>query len=169
MKFNNKYMSCIINLIKDNKLSIKGVLNNRLEYKNVVLIAAKHMDRLSNYSGSGLPFPCYEIAFENTPNKYNVDNSGNIDTIFTYPNSYYSQTGNKKINSSVFVILTKMDESKEFIRLELEDICPLKTLVNRENRKGPEFYASKDYLLPVATAENTMYNYAKLKLVKDIA
>ena len=44
----------------------------------------------------------------------------------------------------------------------------MRTLINRESRKGPEFYSSKDDILPIATAENVMYEYSKAKIEKDI-
>jgi len=44
----------------------------------------------------------------------------------------------------------------------------LRTLINRESRKGPEFYGNKDAILPIDTAENVMYAYSKAKLQNDI-
>ena len=54
--------------INNNKILIKGTIT--IPYKNAKIIAANPIDMMSNYSGSGLPFPSSEIAFENTPNIY---------------------------------------------------------------------------------------------------
>ena len=51
---------------------------------------------------------------------------------------------------------------------ELEDLCPLKTLRDRV-RGNPSFYAFKEVLLPVATSENNLYNYAAAKIKFNIA
>jgi hypothetical protein len=40
--------------------------------------------------------------------------------------------------------------------------------VNRSSRKNPEFYAAKDYILPIDTAENVMRAYARAKIENDI-
>jgi hypothetical protein len=45
----------------------------------------------------------------------------------------------------------------------------LRTLVNRESRTGPEFYATKYEILPVDTAEIIMKEYAKAKVSHNIA
>jgi hypothetical protein len=170
INFNNSFIECTINNVgSTNKLKINGSVLNHTSYKSMTLIAANTIDRMSNYSGSGLPFPCSGIAFENTPNLFNIDNTGLFDTVFTYPNSYYSQGGKEKIVSSIFFILEDMSGKKEYVRVELPDICPLKSLYNRKNRIGPEFYGAKDYLLPIDTAENVMRSYAKIKSDYSIA
>ena len=46
----------------------------------------------------------------------------------------------------------------------------MRTLANRSaKQQGPEFYAAKDYLLPIANAENVMRAYSKAKIEHDIA
>lgn len=170
VNFNNSFVNCSIDNVENtNKLKIKGNVLNPTMYNSMTLIAANPINRMSNYSGSGLPFPCSDIAFENTPNILKIDTSGSFDTVFFYPNSYYSQSGCEKIVSSVFIILEDKTSNKEFIRFELPDICPLRTLSNRKNRTGPEFYGAKDFMLPIDTAENVMRAYAKAKLEYDIA
>jgi hypothetical protein len=167
--FNNQYVNCTVNSTNNyNKIRIKGNVNNPAIYSSMLMIASNPIDRMSNYSGSGLPFPCSDIAFENTPNNYIIESSGLFDVEFFYPNSYYSIDGKTKIISSIFFILD-MNGKKEYVRFELPDLCILKTLFNRNNRTGPEFYASKDYILPVANAENVMRSYSKIKRDYNIA
>ena len=64
--------------------------------------------------------------------------------------------------------LTDLSGKSFQLQYELEDFNTLRTLINRENRKGPEFYSNKDTLLPIANAENVMYEYSKAKLEHDI-
>jgi hypothetical protein len=155
-------IDCSIEL-NGKKLFIKGFLKNPSNYKKKTLLAPNPPDINYSYSGSALPFPCEEIALENTKNIYNIENDGIIDCIFTFPNSFYSIDGYNKIISPIILIL---DNNK--IIYELNDLCPLKTLKDRI-RGNPSFYAIKELILPVATAENTMYNYSNAKIKYNIA
>lgn len=170
MEFDNEYIRCNIEFLNNCKhIKITGLVHNRLLYKNIVLIAPNSINLSSSYSGTGLPFPCADIAFENSPNVYEVDASGVIDTIFRYPNSYYTVANKNKIISSIFVVIEHTDGSNQFIRLQLKDMYPLRTLVNREGRTGPEFYELKHEILPVDTAEVVSRQYAKIKTTYNIA
>lgn len=158
----DNYITCVCTLIGGN-LIIKGTLHNPALYKNKTIKAANPPDIRTSYSGTALPFPSEEIAFENTKNHSIIDNSGVIDITFKYPNSYYSPCGCIKIKSPIMLLL---DDNK--IIYELDDICPLKTLRQRVS-SNPSFYAVKEILLPVATAENNMNNYAFAKFKYNIA
>lgn len=170
MDFQNEFLQCKIDILdKCQYIHITGIVPNFSMFKNVIFVAANPVDSKSSYSGKGLPFPCADIAFDNTKNVYKVESSGVIDIKFTYPNSYYNVADKIKIISSVFVIFEYSDERKEFIRLQLPDMYELRTLVNRESRKGPEFYSQKYDLLPIDTGEMIMKEYAKLKISNKIA
>jgi hypothetical protein len=121
-----------------------------------------------NYSGSGLPFPNEHIAFENTKNMLLITETGIINTVFSYPNSFYSRNGKNKILPSIFIELVEGNNAPFQLQYELRDVNTLRSLINRESRKGPEFYGVKDVILPIDTAENVMYAYARAKLVNDI-
>lgn len=170
MIVDDSIMSCSIDYSADySHIYIQGRIKSPKTYNKMVLIAANPIDRMTNYSGSGLPFPCAEIAFDNTPNKLIINPSGEFNTTFKYPNSFYAQNGSDKIISSVFFLLYSSNNDVINKQIELIDWCVLRTLVNRNSRKGPEFYAAKDYILPIASAENVMRAYAKAKIENDIA
>jgi len=158
----DNFINCVFGL-ENNNLKIKGSLSNPAIYKKKVITAPNSIDIITSYSGSALPFPNEEIAFENTKNYLEINNDGIIDITFKFPNSYYSPDGKNKIKSPIILIL---DDKK--IIYELDDLCPLKTLKDRV-RGNPSFYAVKEILLPVATAENTMYNYSQTKMKYNIA
>jgi len=162
MEFNNDFVSCKIN-INGRDINIKGSIKNPSNFKKKVICAANPIDIRTSYSGSALPFPNEIIAFENTKNFFEIKDDGIIDTNFKYPNSYYSPDGLTKIKSPIIFIL---DDNK-FI-LELDDLCPLKTLRDRK-RNDPSFYALKELLLPIGTAEETMINYSSAKIKYNIA
>tara|TARA_B100001758_G_C18393428_1_gene604394 strand:- start:1486 stop:1983 length:498 start_codon:yes stop_codon:yes gene_type:complete len=163
MNFNNEYVSSIIKVI-DNKVKITG--NSKQNYL-VEIVAANPADKLGNYSGTNLPFPNYDIAFENTPNYHKVENNI-FDITFEYPNSYYSlDKGMIQINPSIKFMIYKNEELISNISVELPNKCNLKTLINRNINHVPEFYDDKYHILPVATAENTMYNYSDFKIINN--
>ena len=162
-EINDNYLNLNVELINSRDLIIKGSLKNPSNYKKKILIAPNPPDIRASYSGTALPFPCEEIALENTKNYLEITDNGVIDVKFIYPNSFYSPDGYKKIVSPIILII---DDIK--IIHELDDFCPLKTLRDRV-RGNPSFYALKEILLPVATAENTMNNYSKAKIINNIA
>ena len=169
MIFSDEYTSFNITYNKDySLLNIVGSIKNNLLYSNITLIAPNPIDRMTNYSGSGLPFPNYEIAFENTPNIHKIDSSGVFNVSFKYPNSFYMPDGLNKIKPSVFFIFTSNENVSFRLQYELHDINALRTLVNRVSRKNPEFYGAKDYILPIDTAEKVMYAYSRAKIENDI-
>tara|TARA_B110000444_G_C18595404_1_gene480450 strand:+ start:52 stop:564 length:513 start_codon:yes stop_codon:yes gene_type:complete len=169
MIFNDQHINLKVTYYKDySKIKLTGNVKNPGQYKNIVLMAPNPIDRMSNYSGSGLPFPNNEIAFENTPNRVDISGSGVINTVFTYPNSFYMPDGINKIVSSVFLQLMDKNNEVTHVYYKLHDMNALRTLINRDSRKNPEFYAAKDYILPIATAENVMRAYAKAKIEHDI-
>lgn len=162
--FNDNYININVNINDiNNTIEIKGTLKNASYYKNKKLIAPNTYDKIGSYSGSYIPFPNFEIATENTKNSFDISNNGSIDTTFIYPNSYYSEDGYTKIKSPIILII---DDIKMIY--ELPDQFPLKSIRDRV-RGDPSFYALKDVLLPVATAEETMYNYMHSKFKYNIA
>jgi len=157
----DNYIDC--NFEINNKiLIIKGFFKNINAYKNIVICAPNPPDIRTSYSGTALPFPNEEIAYHNTINYYEVKD-GIIDILFKIPNSYYSTDGYNKIKTPIMLII---DDKK--IIYEFDDLCPLKTIRDRV-RGNPSFYAIKEVILPVTTAENNMYNYASAKLNYNIA
>lgn len=160
MKINNKYISADITI---NKKNIKIIGTKK--YNNTInIIAANPSDSLGNYSGTNLPFPNTDIAFENTVNKFNIK-SQNINIELKYPNSYYSiLNGKEKIPPTIYI----GDENSNNIEsIILEDNCPLKTLISRNHYNLPNFYNDKNNVLPTTTGYKSMMNYANYKLLNN--
>lgn len=160
MKINNKYISADI-IIDNKKIRISGTK----KYNNTInIIAANPPDNLGNYSGTNLPFPSTNIAFENTKNMFTIK-TNNINIELEYPNSYYCiLNGKDKIPPTIYIV----DEN--FYNIEsiiLEDNCPLKTLISRNNNNLPHFYNDKYHVLPTTTGYKTMMNYANYKLLNN--
>ena len=166
----NDFLTCKVQYLDDCKhIRITGNIINRDIFKNVLLLAANPTTKTSSYAGTGLPFPCADIDFDGTKNIYKIDQSGSINTTFTYPNSYYTVCNKKKIVSSIFFVFEHNNNKQEFVRFELDDMYPLRTLINRESRNGPEFYETKHQILHIDTSEEIMREYAKIKVSHNIA
>ena len=160
MKYNNEYVSGNIEIVND-KVTISGTL---LKNVKAHIISANPPDKLINYSGNSLPFPSTEIAFENTINKHDIVNNS-YNTTFTYPNSYYCiLNGRDKIPPTIYI----GDENNDnIVSFSLEDNCPLKTLISRNDNNLPHFYNDKYHVLPTTTGYKTMMNYANYKLLNN--
>lgn len=138
----NEHIDLTIDISDDDNVLISGVIKNPILWAAVELKAAAPIDRSASYSGSGLPFPCAEIAFQNSPNFYEVG-SASFGCSFLYPNSFYGPDARTKIPPAIFVLLvSKLPQLRPLsIRADLPDRLPLKTLTYRpERNSGPEFF-----------------------------
>ncbi len=138
-------------------------------FKEALLIAPAPADRITSYSGSALPFPCSEVAFDRTPNKYKISASNkSFKTEFIYPNSFYLPDGRTLVKPSIFLVL----DGKVVDVKELEPVLNVRTLNYRYATSGMDknlFYSYKDFTMPVGSADYVMREYKRLKLEKDVA
>ena len=149
----------------DDILSISGNVVDAPSYTEMIMIAANPIDRMMNYSGSGLPYPTPYIAFEGTPNQYVIGGDGVINTMFARPNSYYSTDTYTRIQPSVFVKLYKNNTEEPItIQFKLEDKHPLKSVFYRKERseRGPYFYEKKADIIGVRS------QYEIIKMLEDV-
>lgn len=172
--FQNEHVSCTISVLPNRVLLIRGSVKSPQRYQTMQLLAAHPIQRMTSYSGSGLPFPCPNMALHNTPNQYTIHSEGEFTTHFSYPNAYYTNDNLQKIPPSVFVILTPADGSEPVIsqfKLPEEEPLSLRTLTHRTRRvEGPHFYHAKEAILGVPlTAEHTMRAYKDYKIQYNYA
>jgi len=103
-----------------------------------------------SFSGSGLPFPSEDIAFENTPNRGVAEVvNGRFKFNIRYPNSYYINIGTVYVPPHVKIILVDSDNNpkSEVQVVDLGEGIPFRTLTwpkERDWNKGPLFYENKD-------------------------
>lgn len=172
-QFDNEYVQCVVEIDEKEMLRVYGTIKQMRGIREAIIKAPNTIDRMTTYTGSGLPFPCAQIAFENTPNIIKVtDPTGNFDTRFSYPNSYYTIDGHTKIESSIFFTIYWKNQEKEktIVRLPLTDSLPLRTLNYRPGySRGPQYYSDKSDIVGIRGAEATMYAIAEAKKAYDIA
>ena len=145
----------------DNVFLITGSLTGNLLYlSNVQKLKIKYWASSpptygSDFSGSGMPYPNKEIAFENSPNRGFTDIINNKFQIkLNYPNSYYDNLGTKYIPPEVNleVYNNNNDVISQIIKINLGEGIPFRTLtwpVQRNWNDGPLFY--KNNHLPIRT------------------
>jgi hypothetical protein len=166
--YKNEYISCVVDTT--NNVQISGSVLSPSEFSYMELVAPCPMNRMTSYSGSGLPFPCPMVAFDNTPNKFIIPNTGLFDVTFSYPNSYYTNDNFEKIPPSIFFKLySRSGNEPVVVRIGLNDLAPLRSLTHREGRTGPEFYSRKEDLIPPMTAEGVMRTLKDYKAKYAIA
>lgn len=113
-----------------------------------------------SFSGSGLPYPNEEVAFEATPNNGICDLSGGeFQFTMVYPNSYYTDLGTKYVAPQVNIqIIDGNGNTLTPVRaIPLGSGIPFRTLtfpVQRNWNKGPLFYCNPN--LPVRTQEQIL-------------
>lgn len=147
--------------VKNNKITITGVINQN--FSKAKLYAANPIDRMSNYSGSGLPFPSSYIAFDNTPNIKHI-NTAEYGATFLYPNSYYMPNGIDKVPPTIYLSVDDVIIETKV----LPDPLPLKTLTCRGSEDRERFVSYKYNNLPLGNQDDVMIAYANMKLTKNI-
>lgn len=168
MNYDNEYLSCILHIISPTgtgtaiesgvlpRIHIRGTIKNRSAYSKVFLLAPNPPMSMTNYSGSGLPYSCASQAFENTPSKQEIPNA-TFETTILYPNSYYAVGASERIPPSVFFgFVPQSSNTPTYIRFEVPDLLPLRTLTHRSSRKGPEFYANKATIIGVPDSQEAL-------------
>jgi hypothetical protein len=173
MIFDNEYVSCSVDISPDDIVTLRGNIKNKQSFDLVEIFAANPIDRMTNYSGSGLPFSCSRMAFESTPNYEVVKGGSAFDVSFIYPNSYYTEDWFHRVPPSIFFKFSRADGDPMIIRFELphsDDILNVRTLTYRKGpRSGPECYAAKEGVIPICGAEETMRRYKDAKIYQDLA
>ena len=155
--------------VEKGEVYISGTISDLSSWDKVLIIAANPIDRMTTYAGSGLPFPCQDVAFDQTPNIVTVTEP-NVSIVFAYPNSYYTYDNWTKVPPSIFLVKTHHQKMPSIERYTLPDPLVLRTLNYRKGYyAGPSFYSQKETIIPMGTAESYIYNMTRAKAVHDIA
>lgn len=128
---------------------LKGIiqysLKNNTLYATIVgtapVLAGKTIDFLApapitrgySYSGSGLPYPNPEVAYEGTASKGSipVDRDGDFSITIEYPNSYYVRQGTVLLNPHVHFYAPDLER---VYTVEVGNRIPNKSLTGLSDR-----------------------------------
>ena len=124
--------------------------------KKIQYWAAAPPTYINSYSGSGLPYPNQEVAYDTNDNKgvIEVDNSGNFTFQLKFPNAYYSGLGTNYVEPCFHV---KVCDSDEIHTFQLNNGIPYRmmTYPNHHLRTSPFFYQGRDEL-PIRNQEQIL-------------
>lgn len=149
-----------LNIINDNKNKlyiVNGHINDRNYFSTNKLFikysAANKPTYNRSFSGSALPYPSEEIAFQNSSN---IDMVPVVNNKFSfnlvYPNSYYINMGSEYVPPQVKIVLIN-DKNEEVSKVQIVPLgegTPFRTLTwstKRDWNKGADFYYNNN--LPV--------------------
>ena len=146
-KSTNKYFKDIFNC--ENRINEINIgtfnLNVKTDYpenSNVLYWAANTANYNSSFSGSGLPFPNPDIAFDKTPNQgISIVKNGHFNIKMEFPNSFYIHLGKKLIGPTLFYRSCSNENIKQ---LNLDNNIPYRLLnypmLDKKKRNSPLFY-----------------------------
>jgi hypothetical protein len=150
-------------------------VKGNLEYSSMEKIfikysAANPPTYSSNFSGSGMPFPNEDIAFENTPNRGVVEIvNGHFNFTIKYPNSYYTNMGSIYIEPYVNILLVNSNNEPigKVNKISLGNGIPFRSLTYPELRdeNGVLFYNNSG--LPVRTQYQILLDSAYPSVNKE--
>lgn len=139
----------------EGEYKVKGRLTSGKNVK-IYFWAANPPTYNSSYSGSGLPYPNPNIAFDNSTNRGIVKTiDGNFEFNIKYPNSYYLKLGSFYVEPSCYIKICGTDEIHT---IKLGSGIPFRLLTyppppNTAPRKCPLFYKKPDI---ITTQENLL-------------
>jgi len=146
---------------KQGEVVMYGKVNNRImDYlkKHRVYLrywAANPPTTGLSFSGSGLPYPNRDVAYENTPNQGTIEIYDiNFSLKFIKPNSYYINQGKVLVRPHVNFMFTVGENIPigGIYKREIEDYIPYRTL--SMERKNVMFYQNAP--LPIRTQEQIL-------------
>jgi hypothetical protein len=134
------------NVIRKNQkeLVIEGYIKNWNPDMTISYLAAKNPDYNQSFTGSALPFPDAEIAFDRTPNNGHFKPSSREFQIhLQFPNSYYSHLGTRFIPPHVRINIQSGNVKLCSEILEVGEVAPFRLLSYQSTpmpRTSPLFY-----------------------------
>ena len=127
--FNEKKCKGVIYNEGDGDIIVSGTVNSNIDNPNIIFWAPSPADHLTSYSGSGLPFPNAEMAYENTPNKGMVKaKNKSFSFRLKYPNAYYAHLGTLYISPLVNIKVCDSINEHSFITINIDQGIPYRTL-----------------------------------------
>lgn len=142
--------------------TVEGKVNAFLSSPTVLFWAPNPPNLVGAFSGSGLPYPNAEIAFENTPNRGAVKApGGHFKFNVHYPSAYYTGLGSVLEPPAVFIKVCEGKKEGELQRIVLGEPIPYRSLSwapytpGQRARSNALFYAGRDEL-PIRTQEQIL-------------
>lgn len=140
-------------------MRVTFTVNDVVDDNIINYIAASPPDYRTSYTGSGLPFFSYLQAFDNTPNKGEIQVTGmDMSIDLMYPNSFYMGLGTVIVPPTLYI--SYVSNGKEVSKaIPLSDGIPYRMLTYpmkfTKPRRDVTFYDGT-WDLPVRTQEQIL-------------
>lgn len=137
---------------------IKGTIRTRTNNAKLMFWAANPATRGYSFTGSGIPYPSPEVAFENTPNRGLVNiNNGFFEFKVHFPNAFYVGLGSKYVQPTVFVRICEEGSDGAVNTIPLGNGIPFRMITYPDSYKQNRatFYDGRD-ALPMRTQEQIL-------------
>jgi len=157
--YNSYDCNCIVNTSPTGEIIVRGTVKQPKDGVKILYWAANPANRMTSYSGSGLPYHNLEQAYDNSPNVGITQvKNGTFEFKISMPNSYYVGLGSLYIPPNInFKICDSPDAKPQTITIGQG--IPFRTLTypappSKNPRNGPRFYDNPD--LPIRTQEKIL-------------
>ena len=137
----------------DGEYVVRGKVESNTNDPTIIFWASNPPTYNTSYSGSGLPYPNSDIAYENTPNQGAVKAvNGKFEFRVRYPNSYYVGLGSLYIEPFVYIKVCEEGSDGKVETIKLGNGIPFRSLsyppiaYNTAARKDPTFYKGRNDL-----------------------
>jgi len=104
----------------------------------------------TSFSGSGMPYPNPEVAYDRTPNKGVVTvSNGKFSINMKYPNAYYTGLGSLYIPPHVNFKICEDGQNDKYFSVQIDDGIPFRMLTypappTKKPRISPLFYSEPE-------------------------
>jgi hypothetical protein len=147
-------------------VTVSGRVSNLAGATKIVFWAPAPPDYRTSYSGSGLPYPNAEVAFQQTPSYGTVPVSGDGSFVFSipFPSAYYTNLGTVYVQPHVRVQTVVNGKAGAVETIKVAEGVPFRLLTyppvpQTAPRCSPQFYGNRD-ILPVRTQEQVLRDSA---------
>ena len=154
--FNNKDCNGTIEISNVGDVTVNGSFSNIMSNPTLIYWSANPPTYNNSFSGSCLPYPNEDVAFNRTLNKGRINNSnGTFNIKLKYPNSYYTNLGTIYTPPCLFI---KILETGQIYKIPLGQGSPFRMLtypsLKNAPRVEPGFYYRRR--LPIRTQEQIL-------------
>lgn len=166
MRYTSDNCNCDIEYTNEGSVVLSGVVNGVQSDSYIIFWAANPPDYHTGFTGSGLPYPNYEIAYENTPNKgtLKLNNDGTFKFSIRYPSAYYAGLGSYYVKPHINIQINSQNSIGKTHVIPLGEGIPFRTLTyppvpETAPRTSPMFYSGREKL-PLRTQEQVLRDSA---------
>ena len=159
MEFKNDNVHGRVEYTSKSLITVKGKINGPVASLKIKYIAAAPANYSASFTGSGLPFPSFAFATDDTPNKgeAQLDHMNEFKFTIAMPNSYYGALGTVLVPPTVYVLYEAESKVVRRVAIKLEEPIPYRTLTYQNGRTSAEFY---NIPLPVRSQEQILRDSA---------